>query len=264
VLLGLNIRWLRQHLVRQPGAGSIRSLAVLPFENLSHDPEQDYFAEGMSDALTTEIAQIGELRVISRTSAMQYKDAKKPLPQIARELNVDAIMEGSILRSGSKVRVTAQLIQASPEQHLWAKSYESDLPDALSLQSQVARSVADQIRIKLTGEEEARLRKPPHPVDPEAQDAYLRGRYYWTTGCHGSTSGLGASARNRVRPSHLLASGHRIAGANPISTSSGADHRGILLSEVCGLSARGILRCGWSVCHSSRNRLDCQPDPSSP
>jgi eukaryotic-like serine/threonine-protein kinase len=185
LVLGLNVGWLRQHLVRQPGAGSIRSirsLAVLPFENMSHDPEQEYFAEGMSDALTTEIAQIGELRVISRTSAMQYKDANKPLPQIARELNVDAIMEGSILRSGSKVRVTAQLIQASPEQHLWAKSYESDLRDALSLQSQVARSVADQIRIKLTEEEDARLRKPRHPVDPEAQDAYLRGRYYWNNG----------------------------------------------------------------------------------
>ena len=182
VFLGLNVGWLHQPLFRQPSAQSIRSLAVLPFENLSHDPQQEYFAEGMSDALTTEIAQIGELRVISRTSAMQYKDAKKPLPQIARELNVDAIMEGSILRSGSKVRVTAQLIQASPERHLWAKSYESDLPDALSLQSQVARSVADQIRVKLTGEEEARLRKPPHPVDPEAQDAYLRGRFYWNNG----------------------------------------------------------------------------------
>jgi serine/threonine protein kinase/tetratricopeptide (TPR) repeat protein len=182
VILGLNISWLRQNLLRQPSAGTIHSLAVLPFENLSHDPQQEYFADGMSDALTTQIAQIGELRVISRTSAMQFKDAKKPLPQIARELNVDAIIEGSVLRLGNKVRVTAQLIQAFPEQHLWAKSYESDLLDVLSLQSQVARSVADQIRIKLTSEEEARLRKPPHPVDPEAQDAYLRGRFYWNNG----------------------------------------------------------------------------------
>ncbi len=182
VLLGLNIGGLRRHLLRQPNAASIRSLAVLPLENLSHDPEQEYFAEGMTDALTTEMSQIGALRVISRTSAMQYKDAKKPLPQIARELNVDAIMEGSVLRSGSKVRVTAQLIQASPEQHLWAKSYESDLRDVLILQSQVAQSVANEIRIKLTEEEAARLRKPPRPVDPAAHDAYLRGRYYWNSG----------------------------------------------------------------------------------
>ena len=182
VLLGLNIGRLRRHLLQQPNAASIRSLAVLPLENLSHDPEQEYFAEGMTDALTTEMAQIGGLRVISRTSAMQYKDAKKPLPQIARELNVDAIMEGSVLRSGSNVRVTAQLIQASPEQHLWAKSYESDLRDVLSLQSQVALSVANEIRVKLTEEEASRLRKPPRPVDRDAHDAYLRGRYYWNSG----------------------------------------------------------------------------------
>jgi eukaryotic-like serine/threonine-protein kinase len=181
VILGFSAGKLRK-LLHPATAPRIESLAVLPLENLSGDPTQDYFADGMTDALTTEVAQIGAVRVISRTSAMQYKDAKKPLPQIARELNVDAIMEGSVLRSGSKVRVTAQLIQASPEQHLWAKSYESDLRDVLSLQSKVAQSVADQIRIKLTEEEESRLRKPPHSVDPEAHDAYLRGRYYWNSG----------------------------------------------------------------------------------
>jgi serine/threonine protein kinase/Tfp pilus assembly protein PilF len=165
-----------------PSDASIRSLAVLPLENLSHDSEQEYFAEGMTDAITTELAQIGAVRVISRTSTMQYKDANKPLPQIARELNVDAIIEGSVLRSGNKVRVTAQLIQASPERHLWAKSYESDLRDVLGLQSQVAQSVADQIRIKLTEEEESRLRKVAHRIDPEAHDAYLRGRYYANLG----------------------------------------------------------------------------------
>jgi TolB-like protein/predicted Ser/Thr protein kinase len=181
VVLGFSAGKLRNWL-RPVTTPRIESLAVLPLENLSGDPAQEYFADGMTDALTTEVAQIGAVRVISRTSTMQYKDAKKPLPQIARELNVDAIMEGSVLRSGSKVRVTAQLIQASPEQHLWAKSYESDLRDVLSLQSKVARSVADQIRIKLTEEEESRLRKPPHSVDPEAHDAYLRGRYYWNSG----------------------------------------------------------------------------------
>jgi eukaryotic-like serine/threonine-protein kinase len=162
----------------RPGVENIRSLAVLPLENPSHDPQQEYFAEGMTDALTTELAQIGALRVISRTSAMQYKEAKKPLPQIARELNVDAIVEGSVMRSGGRVRVTAQLIRASPEQHIWAKSYESDLPDILSLQNQVARSVADAIRLKLTQQEESRQRQP-QVVNPDAYDAYLRGRYHW-------------------------------------------------------------------------------------
>ncbi|MBV9625388.1 MAG: protein kinase [Acidobacteria bacterium] len=178
VLLGLKSGL---HLQHQPGVASIRSLAVLPLENLSHDSDQEYFAEGMTDALTTELAQIGAIRVISRTSAMQYKNAKKPLPQMARELNVDAIMEGSVLRSGSKVRVTAQLIQASPEQHLWAKSYESDLRDILTLQSKIAQSVADQIRLKLTQQQQTRLRKPP-AINPEAHDAYLRGRYYANSG----------------------------------------------------------------------------------
>ena len=182
LLLGLNGSGFLLWLLHPRSAGKIRSLAVLPLENLSHDPEQEYFAEGMTEALTTEIAQIGPLRVVSRTSAMQYKEARKPLPQIARELNVDAIIEGSVLRSGGSVRVTAQLIQASPERHLWAKSYESDLRNILSLQSRVARSVADEIRIKLTKQEESRLQKLPHPVDPEAHDAYLRGRYYWNSG----------------------------------------------------------------------------------
>ncbi len=165
-------------LLGRPSVANIRSLAVLPLENPSHDPQQEYFAEGMTDALTTELAQIGALRVISRTSATQYKEAKKPLPQIARELNVDAIVTGSVMRSGGRVRVTAQLIRASPEQHLWAKSYESDLPDILSLQSQVARSIADAIRLKLTQQEESRLRQA-RVVNPDAHDAYLRGRYHW-------------------------------------------------------------------------------------
>jgi serine/threonine protein kinase/tetratricopeptide (TPR) repeat protein len=174
VLAGWKLRW--------PGrAPNIRSLAVLPLDNLSHNPEQDYFVEGMTDALTTEIAQIGALRVISRTSSMQYKGTKKPLPEIARELNVDAVVEGSVLRVGGRVRVNAQLIRASPEQQLWAKSYESDLRDMLSLQGQLASSVAGEIRLKLTGMEESRLRKPARPLNPQAHDAYLRGRYYWNS-----------------------------------------------------------------------------------
>jgi eukaryotic-like serine/threonine-protein kinase len=167
----------------RPGrATDIRSLAVLPLENMSHDAEQDYFAEGMTEALTTELAQIGALRVVSRTSAMQFKEARKPLGEIARELNVDAVIEGSVLRSGNEVRVTTQLIQASPEQHLWAKSYESNLRDILNVQNQVARSVAEEIRIQLTDRQQSRLQIMRRPINPEAHDAYLRGRYYWNSG----------------------------------------------------------------------------------
>jgi len=159
------------------GAGHIQSLAVLPLANLSGDSAQDYFADGMTEAMITELAQISGLRVISRTSVMQYKGGKKSLPEIARELHVDSVLEGSVLRSGEKVRITAQLIQAVPERHLWAKSYDSDLRDVMAVQSEVARSVAGEIRVKLTASEEARLQKS-RPVNPQAHDAYLRGRYF--------------------------------------------------------------------------------------
>lgn len=157
---------------------SVRSLAVLPLESLSPDPSQDYFAEGMTDELITDLGQISALRVISRTSVMTYKGAHKSLPQIARELNVDAVVEGTVLRSGNQVRITAQLIQAPLDKHLWAKSYEGDLRDTLALQSQVARAIAEEVRINLTPDEEATLRNAKL-VNPEAYEAYLKGRYFW-------------------------------------------------------------------------------------
>jgi TolB-like protein/DNA-binding winged helix-turn-helix (wHTH) protein/Tfp pilus assembly protein PilF len=156
----------------------IRSLAVLPLDNLSGDPSQDYFADGMTDELITSLAQIKALRVTSRTSVMAYKRAHKPLPEIARELNVDAIIEGSVLRSGDQVRITAQLIQAPSDKHLWADAYEGNLRDTLPLQKKVALAIADQIRIELTPEEHAELRKV-REVNPEAYEAYLKGRYFW-------------------------------------------------------------------------------------
>src|ERR1700686_1148977 len=156
----------------------IQSLAVLPLENLSHDPSQDYFADGMTDELITELGQISGLRVISRTSAMTYKGARKALPQIARELNVDAVVEGTVLRSGNRVRITAQLIRASADKHLWAQSYEGELSDILALQKKVARAIADQIRIKLNPNERTGLNHPK-AVNPEAYEAYLKGRYFW-------------------------------------------------------------------------------------
>jgi len=156
----------------------IRSLAVLPLESLSSDASQDYFADGMTDELISNLGQISALRVISRTSVMTYKHASKPLPQIARELNVDAVVEGTVLRSGDQVRITAQLIQASSDKHLWSQSYQGELRDTLALQSQVARAIADQIRINLNPQEQAAL-KAVKVVNPEAYESYLKGRYFW-------------------------------------------------------------------------------------
>ena len=158
---------------RERASTGIRSLAVLPLENLSGDAAQNYFADGMTDELITDLAQISALRVISRTSVMTYKGARKPLPQIARELNVDAVVEGTVLRSGDQVRITAQLIEASTDKHLWSQSYEGELRDTLALQSRMARAIADQIRINLTPQEQAAL-KNVKVVNPEAYESYLR------------------------------------------------------------------------------------------
>jgi TolB-like protein/DNA-binding winged helix-turn-helix (wHTH) protein/Flp pilus assembly protein TadD len=156
----------------------IRSLAVLPLESLSNDASQDYFADGMTDELISDLSQISALRVISRTSVMAYKHARKPLPQIARELNVDAVVEGTVLRSGDQVRITAQLIDASADKHLWSRSYEGELRDTLALQNKVARAIADQIRISINPQEQAAL-KTAKVVNPQAYESYLKGRYFW-------------------------------------------------------------------------------------
>lgn len=164
-------------LAKIPFSSPVRSLAVLPLENLSSDA-QDYFADGMTDELITDLAQISALRVISRTSIMPYKGIRKPLSQIAHELNVDAVVEGTVLRSGKQVRITAQLIQAPVDKHLWAQSYEGDVHDTLALQKRVARAIAEQIRITLTPREEASLQNV-NAVNPEAYENYLKGRYFW-------------------------------------------------------------------------------------
>jgi TolB-like protein/DNA-binding winged helix-turn-helix (wHTH) protein/Tfp pilus assembly protein PilF len=175
VLVGIAIWMLRPKNGPPP---VIRSLAVLPLENLSHDPSQDYFADGMTDELITELGQISELRVISRTSAMTYKGAQKSLPQIAQELNVDAVVEGTVLRSGDQVRITAQLIQAPADKHLWAQSYEGDVRQTLALQRQVARAIAEAIQVELTSHERDVL-KSVKTVNSYAYQAYLKGRYFW-------------------------------------------------------------------------------------
>jgi len=162
--------------VRRPTA--IRSLAVLPLDNFSGDASQDYFADGMTDELITDLAQIRALRVVSRTSVMMYKGTRKPLPQIARELNVDAVVEGSVFRSGDQVRITAQLIQVPADKHLWAQSYQGYVRDTLTVQNQAARAIAEAIRIEVTPREQAAL-KTAKIINPEAYEAYLKGRYEW-------------------------------------------------------------------------------------
>jgi TolB-like protein/DNA-binding winged helix-turn-helix (wHTH) protein/Tfp pilus assembly protein PilF len=163
---------------RSSAQPQIRSLAVLPLTNLSGDPEQEYFADGMTEELITELSRMSSLGVISRTSVMQYKgEKKKPLSQIARELNVDAVVEGSILRSGNRVRISAHMIYASTDQHLLAETYERDLVDVLKLQREVAEAITQQVRLKLTPEQQVRLHQA-REVNPEAYEAYLKARQF--------------------------------------------------------------------------------------
>ncbi len=176
LLLGLAVAWRQRHAGRATLA-PIRSIAVLPLENLTGDPAQQYFADGMTDALITNLAQIGSLRVISRTSTMHYRDSNKALPEIAKELGVDAVVEGSVARSGNRVRIDAQLILAPTDRHLWAKGYERDIQDVLALQSELAQTIATEVQIQLTAKEQARLGSARH-VNPEAYEAYLKGRFF--------------------------------------------------------------------------------------
>jgi TolB-like protein/DNA-binding winged helix-turn-helix (wHTH) protein/Tfp pilus assembly protein PilF len=155
---------------------SIGSLAVLPLQNLSGDPNQEYFADGMTDELITDLAQIHSLRVISHTSVIQFKHTQKSLPEIAAQLNVDAVVEGSVLRTGNDVRITAQLLDAREDRHLWAASYEREIANVLDLQRQVARTIADQVNAKLTPQEGAALAKQ-QATNPAAYDALLIGRF---------------------------------------------------------------------------------------
>ncbi len=158
---------------------SFRSLAVLPLDNLSEDKKQEYFADGMTEDLITQLSKLGDLKVISHTSVMRYKGTHTPLPQIARELNVDAVVEGAVQLSGNHVRITAQLVDGRSDQHLWAENYDRDLSDVLLLQSDVARDIAKKIDLELTPQQRLRLVKDAHPVNPDAYQAYLLGRYYW-------------------------------------------------------------------------------------
>jgi TolB-like protein/Tfp pilus assembly protein PilF len=156
----------------------IRSLAVLPLENLGRDPDGDCFADSMTEALITNLAKISALRVVSRTSVMLYKNTRKSIPEIGRELRVDALMEGSVQCTSNRVRINARLVSAAADQHLWAEVYDRDLRDVLILQDEVARAIAKEIQVKLTPEEHARLSSSP-TVDPDAYQLYIKGRYFW-------------------------------------------------------------------------------------
>jgi TolB-like protein/Flp pilus assembly protein TadD len=178
MLLAVGAGWIAfgDRLVNRSAAGAITSIAVLPLENLSGDPQQDYFADGITEALINELGRIHALRVISRSSVMGYKGRKKALEQVARELNVDALVEGAVVREGSRVRVTAQLVRMQPERQLWAERYERDVASILVLQADLARAIAGEVRAKLTSPEQALLSKA-RAVDPEAYEAYLKGRF---------------------------------------------------------------------------------------
>lgn len=178
LLVGFDVGSWREKLLARATPVHIRSIAVLPLENLSGDTAQEYFVDGMTDALVTDLAQISSLKVISRTSVMRYKGTRKPLPEIARELGVDGIVEGAVIRSGERVRVDAQLIEASSDRHFWARSYERSLGDMIGLQNEVARAIATEVQAKLTPQEQARLLRT-ESVDPETYALYLKGRYFW-------------------------------------------------------------------------------------
>jgi TolB-like protein/DNA-binding winged helix-turn-helix (wHTH) protein/Tfp pilus assembly protein PilF len=178
VFSGIAVHYVRGMESAKTISGHGMSLVVLPLENLSGDKEQDYFADGMTDELTANLAKIRSLRVISRSTAMAYKGTHKPLSEIARELHVDAVVEGTVLRAGNRVRITAELVQVSTDHHLWADTYESQIGDVLALQNRVSSAIVDQIRINLTKEDKERLAKNP-AVSPEAYEEYLKGRYYW-------------------------------------------------------------------------------------
>ena len=178
VTFGLNLGGLRDRLLGTAAPARIESIAVLPLENLSGDPEQDYFAAGMHDALITDLAKLGGFkRVIARSSVMRYQETDKSLPQIARELGVDAVITGSVLREGDRVRITAQLINATTEEHLWAERYERELRDVLSLQNEIVVAIAREIELQLTPQEQTRLASA-RAVNPEAYEDYLNGRFH--------------------------------------------------------------------------------------
>lgn len=178
LLLSLRLEGFRDRVLGKPVAASIRSIAVLPLQNLSGDPNQEYLADGMTEELITDLAQIGSLKVISRTSTKRYRNTSKSLPEIARELNVEGIVEGSVQQSGGRVRITTQLVHGPSDSHIWARSYERDLQNVLALEQDVAHAIVEEIRATITPREKARLSRN-RSVSLRSLQAYLQGRYHY-------------------------------------------------------------------------------------
>jgi len=178
LLLSLNADRLRTRIFARSRTPKIHSVAVLPLQNLSNDPDQEYFSDGMTDELITDLAKVSQLQVISHTSVERYKGTKLLLPEVARQLGVDAVVEGRVMRSGDRVRITVQLIDARTDRHLWAESYERDVRDVLALQDELAAQITNQVGISLSANEDAR-NQSNRPVDPAVEEAYLKGRYFW-------------------------------------------------------------------------------------
>ncbi|HSY64488.1 MAG TPA: winged helix-turn-helix domain-containing protein [Terriglobales bacterium] len=179
VLSSMYLMYSRSRLAVADNAnGKIHSLAVLSLTNMSGDASQDYIADGITEAITTDLAKFRSLRVVSRTSAMQYSSRKKPLPQIARELHVDAIVEGGVMRSGGRVRITAQLVKAENDRQIWVESYERELRDVLALQNEIAGDIAERVQAEITAEDRRRL-STARPLNPAAHEEYLKGRFFW-------------------------------------------------------------------------------------
>ncbi len=207
LVVGTNTAGLRDTLFGKAETSTIRSLAVLPLENLSGDATQDYFADGMTEALITDLGKISELRVISRPSVMQYKGSRRPPVEITRELNVEALLTGSVVRAGGRVRIFVQLLDAASDRNIWSNSYERDLRDVLALQDEVTRDVIARIRIKLQPEDQKKL-TGAGPVVPEAYDHYLRGKFYLHRQTRDDNEAAIAALENAVAADPSFASAH--------------------------------------------------------
>lgn len=234
----------------EPGRSAHLTLAVLPFENLNHDPEQDFFADGVADALTTALGNVSTLCVISRQSVLHLRGTQRTLPEIARELKTDAIVGGSVLQAGGRVRITAQLVQVAPERHLWAKGYECEMGDILTIQGRVAQAIAEAVQVALTPAEKGQLDRP-RPVNPEAHLAYLRGRHHmgqWSRESFERALDYFRSALEKD-PTHALAYAH-MADCYALTRALGASSVSGRVSESEGSSAPGA-RARRHVEHSA-------------
>jgi TolB-like protein/class 3 adenylate cyclase len=261
---------------RQP----ITSLAVLPFRNFSGDPEQEYFVDGMTEALIAELAKIKSVKVISRTSAMRYKGTDKPLPQVARELGIDGVVEGSVYKGGNEVRITAQLIRGATDEHLWSDSYTESLENVLRLQARVALAISDEIQATLSSDERRRLQSA-RLVDPRAHEAFLKGYHFYNEGTVQGLADAGRHFRDAIRYDPTYADAYALLGllyilpnflavgnADP-ALARGLTHEALRLDPDCAIAHAGlgwityVFDWNWSESEAEFRRA-MEIDPSAP